>query len=82
MRHESARDQADSSGEQNEHHYCVKKTGRLKINLQVRDDARENNDDAGEQKQPADDRFTVEKQNADAEDERHERQTERAVSPD
>ena len=76
MRHESARDQADSSGKQHEHRYCVEKTGRLKIDLQIRNNARKNNDDTGKQQKPADNGLTVEEQNADAEDERHKRQSE------
>ena len=55
MRNKRAGDQTDSSGEQREHYYCVKKACRLKINLQIRDDASENNDDAGKGQQPADD---------------------------
>ena len=46
MRDERAGDQADAAGEQDEHYYRVKKAGRLKIDLQIHQDARE--DDYGE----------------------------------
>ena len=81
MRDDGAGDQADAAEKKDEHHDCVEKAGQLKIDLQVHQNAREDDNDAGKQKQPAQNWFAIEKQKADAENERHKRQTERIVTP-
>ena len=55
MRDDGAGDQTDAARQQDEHYTRVEKTRRLKIDLQIGDDARENYHDSDEKQQPADD---------------------------
>ena len=55
MRDDGAGNQTDAARQQNEHYDRVEKTRRLKIDVEIRDNARENYHESDEQKQPADD---------------------------
>jgi hypothetical protein len=64
-------DETDAAGEQAQHQERVEQRRPLKVDLQVRDDAREDDDRAGEGQSPAAERTAVVEEQADADEQRH-----------
>src|SRR5258708_18989045 len=76
-----ARDQSDSAHQQHQHHDGVEKAGWLKIDVHVANHARQDEKQTAAGKQPPDNASALPEKNADAEQQRYERNTERACAP-
>lgn len=70
MRPHGPRDQSQAADQKNQHHNRVEQAGRLKINVEVRNNARKNEQGTRDRKQPSDDTAAIEEQQAHSEQHR------------
>ena len=82
MRLHRARDEAETSHEQNQHHERIEKARRLKIDVHVGDHARQNEKRPRGGEQPPDDAAAVPEQNGDAEQQREQGDAEGVGAPE
>ncbi len=81
VRRERAEDQTNSSCQEHKHEDGIEETCSRKVNVQVHDDAGEDDHHANHQQRPAGDRLPVEEQNTDTKNQWKQRQPERVVTP-
>src|SRR5438552_12470280 len=75
-------DQAYASDQQDEHQESIEEAGGPKVNLHVGNHARQDEERAGDGKQPADPASTVKEQNSHAKEQRDERDAETVCPPE
>jgi len=81
MRSQRSRDQDQPTDQQDQHHHGIEQTRRLEIDMQVSDDASEDEQRSSHREQPSDGALAVPEKNADAEQHRQERDAKTAASP-
>ena len=79
MRREGAKYQSNSTCEEHDHYNRAEQTRCLKINVEIHQNAGDDDYDADEQKQPSGYGFAVEEQDTDTDDQWDQRQTEDAI---